>query len=224
MTPFIDQHSGGAPSVTATCGTIGEASFEKGRHSTRYTVTMMKFGAVPRGCAERNPSCGAPVATGCAPPTCSPQETADAAGRSVTEEELKKHNTATDCWMSIGCLVYDVTKYVPLHSGGTTRVSNSCGGDGTAAFASGGHPPSYKTTMVNMLKKQVCRAQAQFAVPVVHVALYPTESCGVQSWFLDSGHSWHSNRTVRRLRTLRTLKPDARDTQIGHSGIIRTAT
>ncbi len=37
--------------------------------------------------------------------------------RIVTKEEVKKHNSAADCWIIINDRVYDVTQFVPRHPG-----------------------------------------------------------------------------------------------------------
>ena len=36
----------------------------------------------------------------------------------VPFEELSKHNTADDAWISIERNVYDITNYIPRHPGG----------------------------------------------------------------------------------------------------------
>ena len=40
----------------------------------------------------------------------------------VSHEELKKHNSEGDVWMAIHGLVYDVSKFMPDHPGGHTRL------------------------------------------------------------------------------------------------------
>ena len=82
--------------------------------------------------------------------TCNAAENVAAAGsNTITSAQLQTHNSATDCWMVIGCLVYDLTAYVPRHSGGKGTVVGNCGGDGTASFV-GKHPYTYLSVMESM--------------------------------------------------------------------------
>eukprot|EP00961_Rhodomonas_salina_P243553 3291394-Rhodomonas_salina.2 len=58
----------------------------------------------------------------------------------VTAAELQAHNTAGNCWLVLGCGVYDVSAYT--HSGGKKLVTQWCGKDATSSF-SARHPMSY---------------------------------------------------------------------------------
>ena len=42
-----------------------------------------------------------------------------------SREEIRKHRTATDCWIIVGDLVYDITNFVRLHQGGEGQVDRS---------------------------------------------------------------------------------------------------
>ena len=66
------------------------------------------------------------------------QDVAPAAGNTVTTAELAKHNTLTDCWVSVSGKVYDVTKIIPTHKNGEQLVGSHCGGDATIAFTTRG--------------------------------------------------------------------------------------
>ena len=75
----------------------------------------------------------APAATAAATPAATAPTTTDAsinvmelATDSVfSREEIKKHRTATDCWLVVGNLVYDVTNFVRLHQGGEGWVAQT---------------------------------------------------------------------------------------------------
>ncbi len=45
----------------------------------------------------------------------------------VTASELATHNAEKDCWVGYLGGVYDLTKYLPMHPGGVTRISKHCG-------------------------------------------------------------------------------------------------
>ncbi|XP_078153995.1 acyl-lipid (9-3)-desaturase-like [Carex rostrata] len=59
----------------------------------------------------------------------------------ITSDELRLHNTATSLWLSIHGLVYDVTKWVPLHPGGDLPLLSFAGRDATDPFLAY-HPSS----------------------------------------------------------------------------------
>lgn len=54
----------------------------------------------------------------------------------VTLDELAKHNTPTDCWVSIDGIVYDVTKFLDQHPGGHFNILSAGGMDCTGTFRS----------------------------------------------------------------------------------------
>jgi cytochrome b involved in lipid metabolism len=45
----------------------------------------------------------------------------------ITPEELATHNTTKDCWVGYKGIAYDVTKYLPKHPGGSSRIAKYCG-------------------------------------------------------------------------------------------------
>ncbi|MDA3036665.1 MAG: tetratricopeptide repeat protein [Actinomycetota bacterium] len=52
----------------------------------------------------------------------------------LTSDEVKKHNSASDCWSIIDGVVYDLTNWVDSHPGGSSRITAICGKDGTSNF------------------------------------------------------------------------------------------
>jgi hypothetical protein len=50
-----------------------------------------------------------------------------------TREEVAKHMDASSCWTIIEEMVYDVTRYIPNHPGGS-EILRACGKDGTTLF------------------------------------------------------------------------------------------
>jgi hypothetical protein len=52
----------------------------------------------------------------------------------LTLDEVKKHNSADDCWSIIDGNIYDLTNWVDSHPGGKERITAICGKDGTSSF------------------------------------------------------------------------------------------
>jgi hypothetical protein len=55
-------------------------------------------------------------------------------GRKISPEELAQHATAKDCWLLIDGIVYDVTKYLDNHPGGSAVMVEHAGQDCTSNF------------------------------------------------------------------------------------------
>ena len=51
-----------------------------------------------------------------------------------TLAQVAEHATAESCWSAVNGMVYDLTKWIPLHPGGEAKIKAICGKDGTAAF------------------------------------------------------------------------------------------
>uniref|UniRef100_A0A7S2W7A0 fumarate reductase (NADH) n=1 Tax=Mucochytrium quahogii TaxID=96639 RepID=A0A7S2W7A0_9STRA len=70
--------------------------------------------------------------------TESAKKTADSGAedseRKISMEELSKHNSAQDCWISISGKVYDFTDFVEDHPGGAEALTKLAGLDGTEEF------------------------------------------------------------------------------------------
>ncbi|KAK3711621.1 hypothetical protein QZH41_003795 [Actinostola sp. cb2023] len=54
--------------------------------------------------------------------------------RLVSLDELGKHNTVQDCWISVRGKVYNITPYLEYHPGGIPEIMKGAGKDGTALF------------------------------------------------------------------------------------------
>lgn len=54
--------------------------------------------------------------------------------REISLAELAQHNTRSDCWICIQNTVYDVTRFLPYHPGGSRIVEHYAGRDATAAY------------------------------------------------------------------------------------------
>eukprot|EP01121_Diplochlamys_sp_Union-15-3_P015491 TRINITY_DN5132_c0_g1_i1.p1 TRINITY_DN5132_c0_g1~~TRINITY_DN5132_c0_g1_i1.p1 ORF type:complete len:149 (+),score=32.26 TRINITY_DN5132_c0_g1_i1:60-449(+) len=56
-----------------------------------------------------------------------------------TWEQVSKHNTEKDCWVVIEGIVYNVTKFLDEHPGGSEILMNVAGKDATTDFKNIGH-------------------------------------------------------------------------------------
>ncbi|HBY24286.1 MAG TPA: hypothetical protein DEG88_13775 [Propionibacteriaceae bacterium] len=59
---------------------------------------------------------------------------AAAANTPYTLSQVAEHSSASDCWSVIKGNVYNLTSWVKQHPGGSQRIIDICGKDGTAEF------------------------------------------------------------------------------------------
>lgn len=74
--------------------------------------------------------------------------------KEYTSEEVSQHNKSTDCWLIIGQdkqNVYDVTKYLDEHPGGSEVILEHAGQDATNMFEDIGHSTEARNTMKKFL-------------------------------------------------------------------------
>ena len=72
---------------------------------------------------------------------------AAAAATIIAMADLAAHGTQADCWVGIEGSVYDMTAYVDKHPGGSDKIVELCGTDGTSAFT-GQHGSEQKPAAV----------------------------------------------------------------------------
>ena len=107
----------------AACKKAGQVSTVAGRKFT----CIKKSGKLVwnKGVAVK----AAPVVS--ATPTASAVATV-AAG--YTMEKVKANGTSSSCWSVISGNVYDLTKWIGQHPGGSGAITSLCGTDGTSGF------------------------------------------------------------------------------------------
>jgi len=72
----------------------------------------------------------------------------------LTNKEVTKHNSKSDCWLVIKDKVYDVTQYLSFHPGGEEQILSYCGKEATEAFLTkegkGNHKPKAFDDLKNL--------------------------------------------------------------------------
>ncbi len=66
---------------------------------------------------------------GAAPVQAAPNTT-----KQITWQQVKKNNKASSCWTVINGKVYNVTRWITQHPGGSQRILSLCGKNGSAMF------------------------------------------------------------------------------------------
>ena len=63
-----------------------------------------------------------------------PSKSAEPASTGYTMERVKANGTSSSCWTVINGYVYDLTKWIGSHPGGSGAITSLCGTDGTSEF------------------------------------------------------------------------------------------
>ncbi|CCE78169.1 Piso0_000785 [Millerozyma farinosa CBS 7064] len=71
--------------------------------------------------------------------------------KTITEEEVAKHNTTSDLWVVYNGQVYDVSNYIDEHPGGEEVVLDVAGQDATEAFDDIGHSDDAREILKGLL-------------------------------------------------------------------------
>ena len=139
-TKFYEPYSGvnylylGRYSSEAQSGIYSFVISSKGRAAITIGVGEKEgvIGQVVRGSTE----VAKPVASSTPKPTATEKATAEATAEATgyTMEKVKANNSATSCWSVIRGNVYDLTKWINQHPGGSGAIRGLCGTDGSAEF------------------------------------------------------------------------------------------
>ena len=110
----------------AACKKAGQSSTLSGRKFT----CIKKSGKLVwnKGVAVKRAS--TPKAT----PATSATPMASAAAAGYTMERVKANGISSSCWTVISGNVYDLTKWIGSHPGGSGAITSLCGTDGTSGF------------------------------------------------------------------------------------------
>ena len=140
LTPWEGKHPGGEKVIIDLCGTDGTVAF-RGQHGAQKrpasaladyaigTLSGAKATAGAKAAASATPSASAS-------PTASVTPTGGSASSTHTMTEVKQHASASSCWSVVDGEVYDLTKWVGRHPGGSKRILAMCGQDGSSDYHS----------------------------------------------------------------------------------------
>lgn len=67
-------------------------------------------------------------------PAAHADSAASVSAKKYTIAQVKKHNTATNCWTAVNGNVYNLTGWIKQHPGGASRIIGMCGKDATRAY------------------------------------------------------------------------------------------
>ena len=84
--------------------------------------------------ASAAPAAPAMSATPMASKSAEPTKSAAPASTGYTMERVKANGTSSSCWTVINGYVYDLTKWIGSHPGGSGAITSLCGTDGTSEF------------------------------------------------------------------------------------------
>ena len=84
--------------------------------------------------ASSAPAAPAMSATPMATKSAEPSKSSAPASTGYTMERVKANGTSSSCWTVINGYVYDLTKWIGSHPGGSGAITSLCGTDGTSEF------------------------------------------------------------------------------------------
>ena len=126
----------------AACKKAGQSSTVSGRK-----FTCVKKGSKlvwNKGVVVKSPPTASATAAASAAPMASatpmatksaePTKSAAPASTGYTMERVKANGTSSSCWAVISGNVYDLTKWIGSHPGGSGAIASLCGTDGTSEF------------------------------------------------------------------------------------------
>jgi hypothetical protein len=125
----------------AACKKAGQSSTVSGRKFTcikKGSKLVWNKGVVVKKApsAATTPAASAAPATPAMSATPAASKSAEPVASGNTMERVKANNTASSCWTVISGNVYDLTKWISSHPGGSGAIRALCGTDGTAEFNS----------------------------------------------------------------------------------------
>lgn len=126
----------------AACKKAGQSSTVSGRKFTcvkKGSKLVWNKGVVVKSAptASATPAASAAPAMSATPmatKSAEPSKSAAPASTGYTMERVKANGTSSSCWAVISGNVYDLTKWIGSHPGGSGAIASLCGTDGTSEF------------------------------------------------------------------------------------------
>ena len=129
----------------AACKKAGQTSTVSGRKFTCVKKgsklvwnkgVAVKSAPTASATASASAASAAPAmsATPMATKSAEPSKSAAPASTGYTMERVKANGTSSSCWTVINGYVYDLTKWIGSHPGGSGAITSLCGTDGTSEF------------------------------------------------------------------------------------------
>lgn len=106
--------------------------------TAQYLQDVINGDATARPTPEPTPS-----------PSPRPTPTPTACTGCISQTELSRHDSSSDCWMVFGEDVYDLTSYARSHPGGSREIYPHCGTDATRAYE---RERSHKLSDLNVVR------------------------------------------------------------------------
>jgi hypothetical protein len=114
--------------------TLGVGSQEIPGEVVRGAYVAPTVSATPTPTPTATPS-PTPTPTPVVTPTPTPTPTPAPTVAGYTMTQVRANNTSRSCWTVIDGVVYDLTKWISNHPGGSGAILFLCGTDGTNAFS-----------------------------------------------------------------------------------------
>jgi hypothetical protein len=116
--------------------TLGVGSQEIPGEVVRGAYVAPTVSATPTPTPKPTPSVSAtPTPTPTPTPVVTPTPTPTPTVAGFTMTQVRANNSARSCWTVIDGVVYDLTKWISNHPGGSGAILFLCGTDGTNAFS-----------------------------------------------------------------------------------------
>lgn len=119
--------------TTKTTGGLKHFCVKSGKNLIWNKGTAVKATPTPKKTNIVTPS-KTPMVSQSPTPTKSASPTASSGLTKLTIEEVMKRATATSCWSIVYENVFDLTKWIAKHPGGSSKILAICGKDGTTSF------------------------------------------------------------------------------------------
>jgi cytochrome b involved in lipid metabolism len=148
VTNYISSHPGGANEIIKYCGTDATKAFVSKDKKNPQDHSAAAYAMLKDYYIGEATSISASANTNANFPTNSNESVANNSQNTNTPSPVSytlttalvaQHNTASDCWATVGNNVYNVTSYIRSHPGGQANITRYCGADIGAAFVAQGH-------------------------------------------------------------------------------------